>query len=281
MFLNTLKNLGIMKQDTSSKSPAIVRNYLNKALNKAALIAIFGKKIDGAATIWEGASLFNGEPIKVVMSCYTKDSINDKTGPLVQLYILPADKSPSEAYFNENPLVCGDCKFLNNGCYVRWPNLRGIWSSAKQIHLSLEIAAWLCRGLRVRVGAAGDPAAVPSYVWQELLSHADSWTGYTHAWKYCDPSLRRYFMASCDTENETKQAIKQGWNVFFVHDGEITEDVNHIPCNADGVTKTCFSCMLCHGSSSNRQKSFVITEQLHGSTSTKAAARKAILSAKK
>ena len=244
-------------------------------MNKAALIAIFGKKIQGSVTIWEGTSLFNGEPIKVVMSCYTKDSENSKTGPLIQIYILPSDESPKDSYFSKNPIVCGDCKYLNNGCYVQWSNLTSLWKSSKKRFIPLDLAAWLCMGLRVRVGAAGDPAAVPSYVWQELLAGVDSHTGYTHHWKDCDPSLRRLFMASCDSEDETKLASSLGWNVFYVHDGKISDELEYIKCQADGITKNCFSCMLCHGVQSRRSKSFVVAEQLHGATSTIYKARQA------
>ena len=279
MFLDKLKKLGLKKQDRTTNSPAIVRNYFNKAINKAGLIALKAKKIQGAVTIWEGTSEFDGSPIKVVMSGYIKDSENEKTGPLVQVYILPSDETPREAYLSKSPSVCGDCIYNGGGCYVSWARLTPLWKASKKKHISLELASWLCSGLRIRLGAAGDPAAVPMYVWNELLKGADSWTGYTHAWRYCDPAFRRLVMASCDSDADTKEATSRGWNVFHVHDGKMSEDIEHVRCKAGqltrGIPQSCFTCMMCHGVRSTKAKPLVIAEALHGATNTMNAARKA------
>ena len=274
-FLNKIKELGLTKQGRSSKSPAMVRNFFNKAMNKAALIGLFGKKMTAGVTIWQGVSEFDGRAIKVVMSCYATDSENNKTGPLVQVSILPVEKTPKQVYNSKEPTVCGDCKYNGGGCYVQWPRLTGQWKTSQKRHISLELAAWLCNGLRVRIGAAGDPAAVPLYVWQTLLAGADSWTGYTHAWRYCETGHSRYFMASCDSEQEVQEAVGRGWNVFYVHDGKIEEDMDYIKCMADGITKSCFTCMLCHGRPSKRSKPIVIVEKLHGASNTVSKARQA------
>ena len=308
MFYTTIAKLGLKKQDRTSKAPAMVRNYFNKAINKAALLAIRGKKISGAITIWEGPSEFDGTPIKVVMTGYIKDSENEKTGPLVQVFILPSDEKPINAFKAKKSSVCGDCIYNGGGCYVNWGRLTPTWTASKRKFISLELASWLvtglrvrldiCRapagalqislalaswlvtGLRVRLGAAGDPSAVPTYVWETLLKGADSWTGYTHSWKNCDPALRRIVMASCDNDDETKQAISLGWNVFHVHDGKIDDNIDYVRClsgspDSNGLPKTCFSCMMCHGVRSSKARPLVVAEKLHGSTATLSQARKA------
>ena len=259
MFYTTIAKLGLKKQDRTSKAPAMVRNYFNKAINKAALLAIRGKKISGAITIWEGPSEFDGTPIKVVMTGYIKDSENEKTGPLVQVFILPSDEKPINAFKAKKSSVCGDCIYNGGGCYVNWGRLTPTWTASKRKFISLELASWLVTGLRVRLGAAGDPSAVPTYVWETLLKGADSWTGYTHSWKNCDPALRRIVMASCDNDDETKQAISLGWNVFHVHDGKIDDNIDYVRClsgspDSNGLPKTCFSCMMCHGVRSSKAR---------------------------
>ena len=280
MFYTTIAKLGLKKQDRTSKAPAMVRNYFNKAINKAALLAIRGKKISGAITIWEGPSEFDGTPIKVVMTGYIKDSENEKTGPLVQVFILPSDEKPIDAFKAKKSSVCGDCIYNGGGCYVNWGRLTPTWTASKRKFISLELASWLVTGLRVRLGAAGDPSAVPTYVWETLLKGADSWTGYTHSWKNCDPALRRIVMASCDNDDETKQAISLGWNVFHVHDGKIDDNIDYVRClsgspDSNGLPKTCFSCMMCHGVRSSKARPLVVAEKLHGSTATLSQARKA------
>ena len=112
------------------KGAFILRNLVNKGLNKAISKSL---KMKDSIVIYKGISLLDNEtPIMVVMSGYNKDSQNTKTGPLVQLYILPIDISPKEAYTSGSKSVCGDCKYNgNNGCYVNWSHLKSLWNSAR------------------------------------------------------------------------------------------------------------------------------------------------------
>jgi len=102
--------------------------------------------------------------------------------------------------------------------------------------------------LPVRIGSYGDPAAVPTRVWAELVRYQKHWTGYTHMWKpkmcsvckgegerrstiflgfcgkcdgvgkidRCDPDLKTYCMASVDTPEERAEAQALGWRTFMV-----------------------------------------------------------------
>ena len=276
-MFNTITSIA---QSKHIKTPFIVRNLVNKGLNKAIVKAL---KYKETLVLYKGISILDNEtPIMVVMSGFTKDSNNTKTGPLVQLYILPVHETPKDTYFSGSKAVCGDCKYNgNNGCYVRWSNLGSVWKSAKdQPAIPMALSKEFLRGLRVRVGAAGDPAAVTSQVWSELLSTCENYTGYTHQWK--QPRFQQYrhlFMASVDNARENVRADALGWSTFFVTDNEEEAQASGVRClasagNTDshGLPTTCATCMLCNGKSKNRK---TITEVIHGASNTLHKARKA------
>ena len=276
-MFNTIKAIANSKHTTG---PFIVRNLVNKGLNKAITKAL---KYKETLVLYKGISQLDNEtPIMVVMSGFTKDSNNTKTGPLVQLYILPVHETPKDIYFSGSKAVCGDCKYNgNNGCYVRWSNLGSIWKSAKnQAAIPMTLSKEFLRGLRVRVGAAGDPAAVPSSVWSELLSTCENFTGYTHQWNKPEfKDLQGLFLASVDNATENLKAHVVGWSTFFVTDSEEQAKKEGTRCLASagktdshGLPTTCASCMLCNGKS---RKQKTITEVLHGASNTVHKARKA------
>jgi hypothetical protein len=89
--------------------PFIVRNLVNKGLNRSIAKLL---KMKNSIVLYKGISqLDQWTPIMVVLSGYTKDSTNTKTGPLAQLYILPVDTAPMEAYKAGSKAVCGTCKY--------------------------------------------------------------------------------------------------------------------------------------------------------------------------
>ena len=73
--------------------------------------------------LWSGPSALNGYPIVVVA---TFASSNRKTGDMIQVWVLTADKAPIDAYKDgTDDAVCGDCKHrqsLGGGCYVTIAN---------------------------------------------------------------------------------------------------------------------------------------------------------------
>ena len=276
-MFNTIKAIANSKHTQGSY---IVRNLVNKGLNKAIVKAL---KYKETLVLYKGISLLDDEtPIMVVMSGFKKDSNNKKTGSLVQLYILPVHDTPKDTYFAGSKAVCGDCKYNgNNGCYVRWSNLGSLWRAAKnQSAIPMSLSKEFLRGLRVRVGAAGDPAAVPTSVWSELLSTCENFTGYTHQWnkeQYQD--MQGLFMASVDNARENVKARALGWSTFFVTDSEDEAKKEGTRCLASagktdihGLPTTCSTCMLCNGKSRNQK---TITEVLHGASNTLHKARKA------
>ena len=75
--------------------------------------------------LWEGASLIDGAPIVVIASGLNA-SHNEKTGNMVQTYILRADVAPVAALrAGADVSICGDCPHRGNGdgtgrtCYVQ------------------------------------------------------------------------------------------------------------------------------------------------------------------
>jgi hypothetical protein len=108
----------------------------------------------------------------------------------------------------------------------------------------------LFRGRVIRLGAYGDPAAVPPSVWRGILSVASGWTGYTHAWRDCDPAYREWCMASCETATQTRQAWERGWRTYRVHlPGEDPLAGEFVcPASAEaGKRLTCQECKACDG----------------------------------
>lgn len=246
------------------------KNAVNKALNRAMIRLHFKRKVTGSICVWQGPSLFDGKPIQVVLSSFDKDSENDKTGAMIQIYILPIDETPYQVFKSKAPTVCGDCKYNGGGCYVRWSNIGHISKSARRNIGTLDLGQSLCAGLRIRVGAAGDPAAVPTYVWETLLKDADGFTGYTHSWKDCDPRLKDYFMASVDSSYENSVARIQKWKTFYVVESIEESPEDSIRCLAakiknNGLHYQCVDCMKCTG---NNKATQTIVEVLHGATNT-------------
>ena len=114
------------------------------------------------------------------------------------------------------------------------------------------------RGRFVRVGTYGDPAAVPSHIWDELLAECETWTAYTHQ-KPWRPDIA---MQSADSHAEAIAHWKAGRRTFRVIAdlGDIDKS-NEALCPASkeaGRRAQCTACKLCKGSS--LAKSIAIVE---------------------
>lgn len=125
--------------------------------------------------LWRGESEINGDPIVVLANFKSQ---NRKTGPFVQVYILPVDKSPIEGIQDgSDQAVCGDCpkrRFLGGDCYVQhahqkvwqaWQNGTGYPENPVSIEQAL-------RGLPVRLTAYGDIRALPTAPVEEIKAAA-------------------------------------------------------------------------------------------------------------
>ncbi len=222
--------------------------------------------------IYEGPSMLNGEPIVAIATGFKGSlSSNIKTGPMIQTWILAQDEEPHHAVKSgTDEAVCGDCKLrpLNLGvCYVltfQGPlNIYRMWKrGGYQIYRPEAFA-----GLAVRFGAYGDPAAVPFHIWDDIGFQASLTTGYTHAWKYCDPLHKHYCMASVDSEEEALEARHAGWRTFRVTtspgDKSLSDEVICPASDVGGHKLQCIQCGICDGQV-RRLKSHVVIH-VHGS----------------
>lgn len=213
---------------------------------------------------YRGPSLLTGDPIVGVLTGVDGSSANPKTGPMCQGWILRSDIAPMDAKRqNIDDAVCGDCKLRGKDgndsvCYVApWiaPNavyrmmLDGGYAEATWPDLQAVV-----EGRPVRLGAYGDPAAIPFDVWRAMLVTTSTWVGYTHSWKTCDQRLKTIVMASVDTVEEFHRAHLAGWRTFRIRRrGEALVEGHEFVCPASDESAhraTCESCRLCRGRSS-------------------------------
>jgi hypothetical protein len=236
--------------------------------------------------LYRGPSMLDGAPIIAIATGLENGSSNGKTGGgLIQTWIIREDVSPTDAVNSgDDGSVCGsgehgcrhrgkivDGKNVGRSCYVTvfqaplnvWKSFhRGIYPMVQEADLADIFADRL-----VRLGAYGDPAAVPFHVWQGVLAKAKAKTGYSHQWRVLAfQALREYCMASCDTAEEREEARALGWRTFRVRAAGETLGEREIACPASkesGYKTTCDRCIGCGGTSAKAKVDFVIIA--HGS----------------
>lgn len=242
--------------------------------------------------IYRGPSALNGAPIVAVL---TLRSDNPKTGDMAQLWILPADMAPHEAVkTGADSAVCGDCKHRrgNGGaCYVtpfQGPlSVWKAWQRGAYPLASQRILIQALQGRMVRLGAYGDPAALPAATLRIVTAYASGWTGYTHAWRTLErraseggagpgawshlKTVRDLCMASCDTEAEAREAQALGWRTFRVHGADDAAPVGResvCPASDEAGHKLqCNTCGICNGTATGRKGSIRIA--VHGSLASR------------
>ena len=216
--------------------------------------------------VYNGPSQINGQPITAVLTGTQRKTENPKTADMLQLWIMPAGVKPSEAIKDgSDAAVCGDCparpinakKTGITPCYVttfQAPNkvFNASYPSERD---------YGPRNAPIRLGAWGDPAALPFETVKGILKGQKDHTGYTHQWRTCDPRFKTLVMASCDSLEEAIEAQSQGWRTFRVIRGDDSERMNHeVQCPASkesGALTNCANCKLCQGTA-NQAKSVVI-----------------------
>lgn len=206
--------------------------------------------------IYRGPSLINNAPI---LAFATVSSANRKTGNVVQTTIVPDNVVPSAA--SKTPQVnsvCGACVLKRTErdiCYVRIEE--SIDSIARAYYAGnvddvtgddAEIAE-LGTGRVVRLGAYGDPAAVPSRIWRTLCSDSTAILGYTHQWQTMaiEPWTLRHCMLSCETENQAIAANNNGLRSYRVRAQGAPLLPFEIDCPEPQRNVQCEQCRLCDG----------------------------------
>jgi len=234
--------------------------------------------------IYEGPSLYDGNPIVVLAQVGSR---NRKTGDMLQTFILRSDIDPLTANrIGADISICGDCphmgtpnpdsdkgQAIGRTCYVtlihapaskyrayragRYPKLEG--------HKALSD---LGLGQMVRLGTYGDPASVPSYLWDSLTSECKGWTSYTHGKQNPNPAMH---MTSADSMGQASQAWERGERTFRVI-SKVSDllKANEVLCPASeeaGARTSCESCKLCAGSSVKAKSVAIVA---HGTSKARA-----------
>jgi hypothetical protein len=219
----------------------------------------------------------NAEPIRVIL---TPHSSNRKTGNMPQVWILSDRVDPVDAFpTGADTSICGDCPLRskagggNGKCYVnKGHGPLAIWAADNYIDCtSGRGPSWDAMldviGARiVRLGAYGDPAAVPIHIWKRIRKHRRT-VGYTHQWRRLSPGVWGFLMASVDTRADAIAARRRGYRTFRTLWADRADAERsplpgaEVECPAwRGVT--CAACGLCCGT--DRPTKRGITIRVHG-----------------
>jgi hypothetical protein len=227
-----------------------------------------------AGVIYDGPSLIDGQPIVAIATYSDK---NTKTGQVLQTYILCKDIDPRLASKKGLDIsICGDCIMRGKPtadpkrkiakereCYVRidqGPLL--VWKSYQRgvYPMATTQSDRILLGLNrvVRVGTYVDPAAIPSFIWDQLLTESETWMAYTHQ-KPWRPDIA---MQSADSYLEAASHWANGRRTFraVANLGEVDKQ-NETVCPASkemGRRVQCADCRLCKGSA--KAKSIAIVQ---------------------
>lgn len=253
------------------------------------------KYIPDNLIVYHGPSAYDGSPIMAILQ---RGSSNSKTGSMSQLFILSADADPITASrMGADYSVCGNCKHKGNAA----PDKQTGWADNRTCYVNLlhapfqkynsfkqgkykqattigEVQA-LLHGQGLRIGAYGDPAALPTGLCEMLVNMADYSTSYTHGHTVDTgmvDAVARYSMVSADSKREAMDAHSKGYRTFRVIPVADWKDTGgdsilsgEILCPASeeaGKWVTCSECRLCNGTKS-KAKSIAIVA--HGASKGK------------
>jgi len=233
--------------------------------------------------LYDGPSELDGKPIVAIITGLESKSHNSKTGAMPQVWIIRADIHPTEALrTGEDSSICGNCPYRptvlgdkalkkeSRKCYVNTMSFNAVYkkySKGGYEIADLNTLADTLSNYHVRIGAYGDPAAVPISVWDTVLSKCKS-TGYTHQWKICSPEYAKYCMASCDSPLDVIMSTGMGYRTFFVQNIDDNGTEQHVvdgiklawcPASKEkGKVTTCAKCMACSGTRFNQKSNIAI-----------------------
>ena len=222
--------------------------------------------------IYSGPSKIDGSPIVAI---YIAGSANSKTGSMAQVYILQADVDPITANRTGADYgICGDCPHRGKAnpakvsglaegrsCYVnivQGPNqIHKAFKAGKYQPATLDELPAIGEGQTIRLGAYGDPLAIPSHIWRALLSKAKGHTSYTHASGILPDATLSPHMVSADNPQQTQDMHSKGLRTFRViplkqwqDNGKASLLPSEILCPASkeaGAKVQCLDCGLCAG----------------------------------
>jgi hypothetical protein len=216
--------------------------------------------------MYAGPSVLDRQPIVVIA---TMKSSNDKTGDMVQVWILRSDIDPVAASkIGADISICGNClhRHFNKGaCYVNLGQaplaVYKSYKAGKYPAFDPQLHSRYFTGRKIRLGAYGDPAAAPYEIMQSLTELGSEHTGYTHqiAGKQFDPRFLSLCMVSADSPKQAKKYQSLGAKTFRIaaEGDKLTNNELQCPNQSTGIQ--CIDCLLCDGSKRN------IVAVVHGS----------------
>jgi hypothetical protein len=249
-------------------------------------------KTPASAILYAGPSMLDGSPIVAIATGLGSGSTNAKTGAMVQVWIIRSDVDPITASrTGQDASICGDCPHRGTAtperasgwakgrsCYVNLVQApRSVFATYQRggyAPMELEAFADAIRGKGLRLGAYGDPAAVPFYVWDAICPAAAFCNGYTHAWRRF-PELAAWCMASADCEDDRIAAQVLGFRTFRVRHASEQVAAREVICPASeeaGKRTVCASCRACGGHSAKAKADIVIIAHGSGANAFRAAA---------
>tara|TARA_Y100000310_G_scaffold133898_1_gene132878 strand:+ start:583 stop:1296 length:714 start_codon:yes stop_codon:yes gene_type:complete len=233
------------------------------------------EKHPASAVIYQGKSLIDKQDIVVIISGLDGNSQNRKTGHMAQVDIILTDPKPTDAVKSGSDFgICGNCTlrpiYKNAAsCYVNkgWSPLTKwkCFQAGKYPRMTPTQANTILKdnGISVRIGAYGEPSAVPFKVWQQLVD-GTKFTAYTHSFNehWYDKRLDSICMLSLDTKlNTVNASSKRQFRTYKIIGSKNELKPNEIMCpadmsKADGIQ--CKTCLLCCGSSQLKAKNIAI-----------------------
>ncbi len=253
--------------DTKENLQTILQDYLNQNTKK-------NKPDFNGLVLFEGNSPLDNKPIVIIATGFKTKSKNEKTGNMIQTWIIRSDTHPLEAvHTGEDFSICGDCVHRQHTspsgkrtCYVNLSGVGAVYKSylngnypifSSDRHLQYFVNRF------IRFGSYGDPVCIPYHLVNMIASVSNGHTGYTHQWKNKRFSCYKdFFQASCDNIIDFCDASDQGWSTFRVLRSNEAKENNEVACQG-GVKTTCQQCLLCNGS---EDKQLHITIPVHGKT---------------
>jgi len=243
--------------------------------------------------LWRGLSPFDQSPIVAIA---TLESVNGKTGDMVQVWILPDGRMPLETLReNDNGGICGDCPLqgvydpgkkgnggkqggmVGRGCYVQVyqapTTITNAYNRGSYPDFVRSRDEEVLSGRKIRLGAYGDPAMMPIDLVEYLVKISTGHTGYSHQLLGMkDRELaNRYaqvLMVSCHNVAQHEEAGRRGWRAFTIvaekHASEerFPTDAVECPFYTHGVQ--CDTCLLCSGSAKQAKSVYAIAHSRSG-----------------